>query len=142
MPTLPATTLGAPVRATASAAITAVPLAGRRPTVITRATVVAVITRTIVVVSRPRAAIVTTAVTAPKPPTYTNDHARVDNRSAISIAVPRVIASRISRGARRRISGIAARRVSRRAIGINCTPSHQGSGSDDESCNCKFHDGH
>jgi hypothetical protein len=107
-----------------------------------------VITRTIVVVSRTRAAIIATAVTTPKSHTHANGHARVDNRSAISISVPRVIASpgiipsRISWVARRRISGIAARRVSRRAIGINCTPGHQGSGSDNESCNCKFHDGH
>jgi hypothetical protein len=84
-----------------------------------------VITGAIVPIARAGAAIISAA--------SADDHARLDHWSAIAIS------GLIARGVGG-ISGVVpAIRVSRRAVRVDGTAGHQGGRSEDQTCNCEFH---
>jgi hypothetical protein len=95
----------------------------------------AAITRAVVPIARARAAVISAAAI--------DDHARLNNRSAIAItgfvAWRRggLVASGVAWGG---ISGIAAAScVSGRAVRVDGAARHQGGRGEDQACNCEFH---
>lgn len=113
--------IASPVAVVATVSASVTPAALRRRTAISRA---------VVPIARARAAVISAATA--------NDHARLNNRSAITVTG--FVARRVA-GVARGIGGIAAVSCVRgRAVRINGAACHQGGRGEHQTCNGEFHD--